>query len=182
LSQPRVRSHVKDADFLFENKSTKVIAIRNSPKIDLAGMSVGPFEEGNEYEVRFWVALELERVGIIRPREETMTASRLYQILHRERIQPVNNLSSLPEDFYPRLKRLVEELKSSSRSSPEKMREYEYVQKLSSDIVGCRLKKIVSLACTPGQKSQVLRNLTIEELNLYEKLDKIINEWRDQIL
>jgi hypothetical protein len=182
LSQEKSRSHVVDADFLFENKPIKVIAVRNSSKIELAGLSAGPFEEGNEYEVRFWVAQELEKAGIIRPREETITASRLYQTLHRERIQPISNLSSMPEDFYPRLRRLIEELKSSSKSSPDKMREYEYAQKLSNDIVGCRLKKIVSLACTPGQKSQILRNLTVEEQELYGKLDKIINDWRDEIL
>jgi len=182
LEQNKTGSHVKDADFIFANKSTKVIAIRNSPEIELAGLTVGPFEEGSEYEVKFWVAQELEKAGIIRLGEETLTASRLYQTLHRERIQPASNLSSLPEGFHPRLRRLIEDLKNSSRSGPEKMREYEYAQKLSNDIVGCRLKKIISLACTPGQKSQILRNLTIEELELYEKLDKIINEWREEIL
>jgi len=34
------------------------------------------------------------------------------------------------------------------------MREYEYVQKISKDIVRCRLKKIVSLASTPGSEKQ----------------------------
>lgn len=175
-------SQIKDADFIFENESTRVVAVRNSPKIELAGLTVGPFEEGNEYDVRFWVARELEKAGIIRSREETLTASRLYKIQWTERIQSVSNLSSLPEDFYPRLRRLIGRLKRSSRSSPEKMREYEYVQKLSKDIVGCRLKKVISLASTPGQRGQILRNLTVEELELYEKLDKIIGEWRAGII
>ncbi len=175
-------SHIKDADFVFENEPTKVIAVRNSPEIELAGLKVGPFEEGNEYDVRFWVARELEKAGIVHRREETLTASRLYKIQWTERIQSVSNLSALPEDFYPRLRRLIKGLKRSSRSSPEKMREYEYAHKLSKDIVGCRLKKIVSLASTPGQKGQVLRNLTVEELDLYERLDKIIGEWRAEAL
>ncbi|MCW4020560.1 MAG: DNA replication complex GINS family protein [Candidatus Bathyarchaeota archaeon] len=182
MSQVTPRSHITDADSLFKNKSTKVIAVRNSPEIELAGLAVGPFEEGNEYEVRFWVAQELEKAGVVRPREETLTASRLYPILHRESIQPVSNLSSLPEDFYPRLRRVLEKLKASSKSSPEQMREYEYVEKLSKDIVSCRLKKIISLASTPGQRSQILRNLTVEEAALYEELDKNIGQWRREIL
>jgi hypothetical protein len=182
LSREKSRSHIKNADSLFENKSTKVIAVRSSSKIELAGLTVGPFEEGNEYEVRFWIARELEKAGIIRPREETLTASRLYKIQWTERVQSVSNLSSLPEDFYPRMRRLLEDLKRASKSSPEKMREYEYVQKLSKDIASCRLKKIISLASTPGQKSQILRNLTVEELGLYEELNKIISEWRAEIL
>lgn len=176
------RSSIDNADSAFKNKPIKVIAVRNSPAIELAGLSLGPFEEGNEYDVRFWAAQELEKAGIVRPREETLTASRLYKIQWTERIQSVSNLSSLPEDFYPRLRRLIENLKISSKSSPEQMREYEYVLKLSKDIVSCRLKKIISLASTPGQKSQVTRNLTAEELRLYEELDRLISEWRGAII
>jgi hypothetical protein len=182
LVQEKSRSHIKNADSLFENKSTKVIAVRSFSKIELAGLTVGPFEEGNEYEVRLWIARELEKAGITHLREETLTASRLYKIQWTERIQSVSNLSSLPEDFYPRVRRLIEDLKRVSKSGPEKMKEYEYVQKLSKDIFSCRLKKIISLASTPGQKSQILRNLTVEELTLYEKLNKIIDGWRAEIL
>jgi hypothetical protein len=178
----KLPSQIKYADFAFVNEPTKVVAVRNSATIELAGLTVGPFEEGNEYDVRFWVARELEKAGIVRSREETLTASRLYKIQWTERIQSVSNLSSLPEDFYPRLRRLIERLKRSSRSGPENMREFEYVQKLSKDIVGCRLKKIISLASTPGPKGQILRNLTVEELELYERLDKMIGSWRADII
>jgi len=182
LSHETYRSQIEDADTLFENKPIKVIAVRSAPKTVLAGLTVGPFEEGNEYEVRYWVARELEKAGIAHPREETLNASRLYPILHRERIQPVSSLYSLPEDFYPRLRRVIRDLKKASKNNPEKMKEYEYVRQLSKDIVSCRLKKIVSLASTLGQKGQMLRNLTVEEQALYEALDKIISEWRREIL
>jgi len=182
LSHENTRSPIKDADASFENKPTKVVAVRSSPEIELTGLKVGPFEEGNEYEIMFWIARELEKAGIVRPREETLNASRLYPILHRERIQPISSLSSLPEDLYPRLRRVLEDLKGASKSSPEKMREYERVEQLSKDIADCRLKKIITLASTPGQKGQILRNLTVEEITLYEELDKIITNWRREIL
>ena len=182
LSTEKTCSPIKDADAAFENKPIKVVAIRSSPEIELTGLRVGPFEEGNEYEVMFWIACELEKAGIVRQREETLNASRLYPILHLERAQPISNLSSLPADFYPRLRRVLEDLKGVSKNSPEKMREYEYVQQLSKDIADCRLKKIITLASTSGQKGQILRNLTAEELTLYERLDKIIQEWRREIL
>ncbi len=173
---------MKDADFLFDNMPVRVIALRNSTQIDLPGLIVGPFEEGNEYEVRFWIAQELEKTGIVRFIEETLGASRLYKIQWTERIQSVSQLSSLPDSFYPRMRWLLEELKSSSKSSPDKMREYESIQKLSQDIVNCRLKKIISLASTSGQESQVLRNLTGEEQKLYEQLYNIIVKWKKEII
>ncbi|MCD6088239.1 DNA replication complex GINS family protein [Candidatus Bathyarchaeota archaeon] len=183
MAEKKIASSIEDADYLFENKPSRVIALRSSPKIELAGFTVGPFEEGNEYEVRRWVAERLEEEGIVRLREdEELSSSTLYPILHRERIQPLSSLSSLPEDFYPRLRRILESLKKASRLSPDKMREYEYVENLSKDIVSCRLKKIVSLASTLSQRSQLVRNLTPEETALYNELTRIINEWRSRIL
>lgn len=182
MSKELNQKRIKDADTLFENKSTKIVAQRNSPMIELVGLKIGPFEEGNEYEVKLWVAQQLEKAGLVRCREETLTASRLYPILHRERIQPVGSLSSLPEDFYPRLRRVLVDTKIKSKSSPEKMREYEYVEQLSKDIVSYRFKKIISLASSESQKSQQVRNLTVEEIALYEDLDKTISGWRNQIL
>ncbi|MEM2112318.1 MAG: hypothetical protein QXX08_10670 [Candidatus Bathyarchaeia archaeon] len=182
MSRERQNSYVKDADILFDNMPVRVIAVRNSPKIELAGLTIGPFEEGNEYEVRFWIAQELVKAGIARFGEESLNVSRLYKIQWTERIQAVSQLSSMPENFYPRIRRLLEELKISSKSSPERMREYEYVQKLSQDIVNCRLKKIISLASTTEQESQIIRNLTKEEQELYNRLHTIINKWRNEIL
>ncbi|UCG45358.1 MAG: hypothetical protein JSV58_00845, partial [Candidatus Bathyarchaeota archaeon] len=72
---------IKDADFIFENSPTKIAINRSCPKIELAGLEVGPFEEGKEYDVRFWIACELERAGIARFREEDLlTGTELYKI------------------------------------------------------------------------------------------------------
>lgn len=177
-----VCSSIKYSDFIFENDSVTIIAIRSVPKIELVGFSIGPFEEGHEYEVRLWVARELEKDGMVKIREHMLDATKLYKIQWTERIQAVGQLSSLPEDFYPRLRRLIDELKVASKASLDKMREYEYVRNLSRDIVNCRLRKIVSLASLPMQESQFLKNLTIEERELYEQIRRIISKWRSQIV
>ena len=54
----------------FENAAVKVVANRNSPKIELPGMKVCPFKQGKEYEVKYWVAKELKKAGIARIRME----------------------------------------------------------------------------------------------------------------
>jgi len=177
-----VHSSIEFSDFMFENSLVTVVAVKSTPKIELIGFSVGPFEEGHEYEVRLWVARELERDGIVRIREGALDAAKLYKIQWTERIQAVGQLSTLPEDFYPRLRRLIDELRAASRTSPEKMREYEYVQNLAQDIVNCRLRKIISLASIPAPESQVLKNLTLEERALYERIHQIVSEWRSKIV
>lgn len=174
---------IKDLDFMFKNTLVKVVANRNSPEINLVGIKVGPFQEGKEYEVRFWIAKELEKAGITRFRqEELLDIAKLHKIHWKERVQSVRQISSLPEEFYPKLRHCLADLKKKRISSPEKMREYEKMVRLSRDIVNCRLKKIVSLASAPAQTDHVLRNLTTEERMLYEFLYRVISEWRNKVL
>ena len=176
-------SFIKDEDFVFENTPVKIVASRNCPEIELVGLKVGPFEEGKEYEVRFWIAHELEKAGIARFREEELlNAVKLYKMHWKERVQSVRQISSLSEDFYPRLRRYLASLKREAVKNPEKMKEYEKVSRLSRDIINCRLKKIVSLASTSMQTSQILKNLTREERIIYERLSSIISDWRSKIL
>ncbi len=171
------------SDFCFENSLVKIIANRNCPEIKLAGLNVGPFEEGNEYEIQFWIAQELEKAGVARfHEEERLDATKLYKIQWAERVQTASQITKLPENFYPKLRRYLAKLREDSAKTPEKLREYEKSRHLTQDVVNSRLKKIVSLASAPPQTEQVLKNFTIEERGLYERLYKLICEWRVKIL
>ena len=174
---------VEDADFIFENSPLTVVANRNEAEIELAGLSVGPFEEGKEYEVRFWVAQELQRAGIVRFREEdTLDVVKLHKTHWKERVQPSNKVSPLPEEFYPKLRRYLVYLESASSNNSERTRDYEKSLRTSRDVVNCRVKKIVSLASSPPLAAQRLQSLTPEERTLYHRLHGIISEWRRKIL
>lgn len=181
--QVGVADRIKALDFIFENSPVKVIANRNCPEIKLAGLTVGPFEEGNEYEVLYWVARELEKFGVVRFRsEELLDSSKLYKIHWKERVQTAGQVSELPKDFYPKLRRYIAKLEVEAAKTPEKMREYEKVKQLAVDIVNLRLKKIISLASAPAQAEHILRNLTAEERLLYEHIYRLINKWKNQLL
>ena len=174
---------VEDADFIFENKPIRVTANRDEPKIKLAGITVGPFEEGKEYEIRHWIAEELEAAGVIRFREEDLlNVVKLHKMNWKERVQPTNRLSSLPVNFYPQLRRCLVNLEKTSKSDSRKLREYEKSIRISHDIVNSRLKKIVSLASSPPVTAQALQCLTPEERILYHRLHRIIGEFRSRIL
>lgn len=174
---------IRDADFIFENTPVKIVITRDCPEIKLAGLKVGPFQEGREYQVRFWIAQELEGVGIARFREEEMLdLVKLNKIHWKERVQASQQVTALPEDFYPRLKRYLYSLKRGAVKKPEKMRDYEKARRLARDVVSLRLKKLVSLASSPAQTNQILGNLTREERGLYDHLYGIIGAWRANIL
>jgi hypothetical protein len=170
-------------DFCFENSLVRIIANRNCPEIKLAGLNVGPFEEGNEYEVYYWTALELGKSGIVHFREEEqLDVAKLNKIQWTERVQTPGQISRLPGDFYPKLRRHLVKLKEEITKNPEKMREYERAKQLTQDITNSRLKKIVSIASAPAQTESALRNLTDEEKFLYERLYNLINQWKTSIL
>ncbi len=174
---------IKDADFEFENTPVKITTRRNCPEIELAGLKVGPLEEGKEYELMYWIARELEKAGIARIQEEELLhAAKLYKIHWKERVQSAKQIASLSEDFYPRLRRYLADLRREAIRKPEKMKEYEKAVQLSRDIINCRLKKIIALASAPKQTNQTLNNLTNEERTIYEQLNATISSWRDKIL
>ena len=178
--------HIERLDFCFENSLVRVIADRNHPEITLAGLSIGPFEEGNEYEVQYWVAQELAASNIAHFREDdNLDATKLYKIQWKERVQIAGQISELPEDFYPKLRRHLENMKDEIAKHPElleKVQEHEKGKHLARDIVNSRLKKIVALSSGPVQTGQIQKKLTSEERLIYEQLGKIINEWKAQIL
>jgi hypothetical protein len=178
-----VTSKIDFQDFCFENSLVKIIANRTCPEIKLGGLGVGPFEEGNEYEVYYWVALELEKFGIGHFREEEQVdAAKLNKIQWTERIQSPGQISRLPENFYPKVRRYLTKLRAEIVRDPEKMREHERVRQLAQDIINSRLKKIISIASAPAQTESALRNLADEEKFLYEKLFKLISQWKTQIV
>ncbi|HML03927.1 MAG TPA: hypothetical protein VK487_11230 [Candidatus Bathyarchaeia archaeon] len=177
------RLSIKDADFMFENSIIRVIANRNSPEIELAGLKIGPLEEGTELEVRFWAAEQLAKAGMVRFREEdVLDTGKLNKIHWKERVQSVKQISPLSDDFYPKLRRFIKDSKKKANSTPEKLAEYDKAIRLAHDVVNCRVKKIISLASAPAQTDQFLKSLTTEERALYQHLYNIISEWRKEIL
>ena len=75
-------------DFRYENSLVKIVANRNCPEIKLAGLTVGPFDEGNEYEVYFWVAKQLASSGMVHFREDdVLDATKLFKVQWKEGVQ-----------------------------------------------------------------------------------------------
>jgi hypothetical protein len=169
-------------DFCYENSMVKIVANRNCPEIKLAGLTVGPFDEGNEYEVYFWVAKQLAVAGMVHFREDDLLDStKLYKVQWKEGVQIPGQISELPEDFYPKLRRYLAVLKEEA-TQPEKITEYQKSRHLAKDIVNSRLRKIVALSVAASQNDQLLNRFSNEEKILYEQLVKLISEWKKKIL
>ena len=97
-------------------------------------------------------------------------------------MQSPSSLSALPQDFYPKLRLLISELRARTNEGPEGAREYVKVLNYSKDIVNCRVRKVVSMALARVEPTRALRNLTVEERMLYEEVRRLVEEWRRRIL
>ena len=174
---------IRKADSCFENLPVRIVANRSYPEIQLAGLSIGPFEEGNEYEVQYWIAKELTGLGIAHFRDDFgINATKLYKIQWKERVQIAGQISELFEYFYPKLRRYLANIKAEISTNPEKAQDYEKARHLAMDIVNSRLKKIITLSAGPIQTETIRRRLTFEERFIYEQLGKMISEWKAHIL
>jgi len=161
----------------------KIVANRNCPEIKLVGLTVGPFDEGNEYEVYFWVAKELASAGMVHFREDELwDATKLFKAQWKEGVQIPGQIGELPDDFYPKLRRYLMELKEQSQKQSEKYQEYDRARQLARDIVNSRLKKIVAISSAPTQSELVLKKFTNEERLISDQLVKIISGWKNNIL
>jgi hypothetical protein len=173
---------IKKLDFCYENLLVKVIADSDHPKIKLAGLSVGPFKEGNEYEVHYWIAKELVNSNVVHFRTEDIDSTKLYKIQWRERNQTAGHISKLPDEFYPKLRRYLVKSKDQVTLNPEKIREYDKAKDLAWDIVNSRLKKIVTLSSGPNPTNLILKKLSNEERYICQELGRLINNWKEHIL
>jgi hypothetical protein len=174
---------IDDIDIEYQNTIVKIVAIGGLQELKVAETTVGPLEEGKEYEVRYWMALELVKAGYARFYEDvSLTFLSLNQIHWREtKLQTGRQISSLPLFFYPKLRRYLDELKKKASSDAAIAGEYSQASRLAKDIVNCRLKKIVSLA-TYSQEESVLRSLSREERSIFESVGTMFSEWESKIL
>ena len=174
---------IDDVDFDFENMSAKIIASKNIQDLKVADVDVGPIEEGQELETRYWIAAQLVSAGMASFRDDgLMTFNVLYKIQWKEtKLQMGRRISSLPEYFYPRLRRYLSQLKKKASTDATRASEYNNALRLSHDVVNCRLKKIVSLSTSSAQTEDLLQNLSKEERVLYERLHNIVSTWRSKI-
>jgi len=174
---------IEDVEILFENSRAKMVAKRPCPEIEVAGEKMGAFEEGEEFQTKFWVGCVLSELGLADFQDENLLdLVKLHKLYWKESIQNGKRLSSLPEFFYPKLRRFLLDLKERSRDDPNLTIEYGKARRLAQDILSCRLKKIVGLSAAPAQTGDVLESMTSEERDLYERLSKVIRDWESRII
>jgi len=168
----------------FENRKVRLKAQASIPKLSIAGLEFRPLETGDRFEAYRWMAEDMVKSGVaqLEELETEFGLTELQKVRLLEGMQRQRRPAELPENFYPKLRRLIRRLRTEASKSPEKMVEFNKAYQWASDLVALRLNKITNIALARGEAGESLKNLTEEELALYRRLHRTVEEWRSQVI
>jgi hypothetical protein len=158
----------------YENNIVRCKALRNIPEIETVGFKLEAIEENKEFTTFYWVARELLRNGLIEYVEEILDNNEWTQIHFKERINPAGPPSPLPDEFYPKAYQSF-----TSSEDANNLANLNRTRARYRDILESRINRITRLAS--AEADSPIRVLQTEEISLYDKVHRIVNEWRDSM-
>lgn len=158
----------------YENNIVRCKALRNIPDIETVGFKLEAIEENREFTTFYWVARELMRNGLIEYVDEVLDNNEWTQIHFKERINPAGPPSPLPEEFYPKAYQSF-----TSAEDANSLANLNRTRARYKDILESRINRITRLAS--AEADSPTRVLQREEVSLYDKVHRIVNEWRDSM-
>jgi len=179
----REPSIVTKTDIEFENSASRINFLKDYPETRISDRVLGPYRMGQEVELPLWIAQHLVEMGYAKFRDdEQLTLNTLSTTHYKETLPASKQVPRLSRSFYFQVRRLIRNLKIQELKDRAKGRDLDKAQALARDIVAIRVKKIVSLAASGEQATELTSNLTAEEQALYEKVREAVDSWKKDIL
>ncbi|MCE4603434.1 MAG: DNA replication complex GINS family protein [Aeropyrum sp.] len=138
---------------------------------------------GDEIELPRWQARLLKEEGVVEYKERAVDIDYVNLVhYHEVKKTAANTLMDVPDDFYLKVKELVEDLDRRIRENPGYMlfQDRENVERAILQISERRLAKMVRLALSGGGE-EVRGRLTIEESLIYSMIEGLVNSWKEYI-
>lgn len=170
-------------DTEFENSPSRINLLKEFPETRMGDRVLGPYRQGQEVELPFWIATHFVQLGYAKFRdEEQLTLNTLSTTHYKETLPGSRQIPKLAKNFYFQVRRLLKDLKAQEAKDRSKGRDLDKAISLSRDIANIRVKKIASLSASGEQPAELTSNLTAEELALYQNIRSTIESWRKDIL
>jgi hypothetical protein len=170
-------------DTEFENSPSRVNFLREFPETRMGDRVMGPYRQGQEVELPFWITAHLVGMGYAKFKDEDqLTVKSLSTAQYKESLPGSRDLPKLSKSFYFQLRRLIKNLKAQEAKDRVMGRELDKALGLARDIVGIRIRKIANLAASGEHPAELTSNLTSEEVALFEVVRKEVDSWRKEIL
>ncbi len=172
---------LKEVKFILQDTLVNVKLAEDMTSLNVIGLTMN-IKEGKEIEVPYWVAEEIVKAGKGELIEDRFNVKELAKAHWREALPSSRHLSPIGDNFYFNLRRFSEKLKDESVGNIEKMNDLEKVNSMAQDIINCRVRKLVSLATSQVDQSEIIKNLTFEEKMLFDTIKELVSNWKKKIL
>jgi len=149
--------------------------------VEAGDYSIASLTQGESAELPRWVAEELVSLGIAEASEESFEIE-IFRALSKEKMMGPFQLSVLTEDFYPRMRRRVENLRAASREGKVRREEFDKLRAVCYDLVGMRLSKLLSLSSSSTRASDLGEKLTPEERSFFSNAQTMSHAWKTVLL
>jgi len=160
---------------------TKVKMRASVENIDAGDYGIESLSEGQTAELPRWVAEELVGLNLAEASDEPFETE-VYRALSKEKMMGPLQLSTLPENFYIRMRRRVGYLEGAADEGRVKREEFEKLRAVCYDLVGMRLSKLLSLSSSSAKASDLGDRLTPEERAFFGQAQSFSVSWKTALL
>lgn len=149
--------------------------------LDVGDLRMERLSEGETVELPRWAADELVNRGMAESSEAPFENG-VFSALSREKMMGPLQLSTLPPDFYLRMRRKLEALSSAVAEGRSRKEEVERLRTACYDLVGIRLSKLLSLSSSSAAAPTLGDKLTPEESAFFQLSQSLSKEWKMGLL
>ncbi|MCS7116645.1 MAG: hypothetical protein RMJ31_00845 [Nitrososphaerota archaeon] len=181
LESADIQQLLKDRRFSYLLSPVKVLVKKGLPRIEVGSIQIEELKERDLLEMPRWMAEVLSELGFIEIQEESFDIE-LLRALSREKVQSSSQLSTLRSDFYLRMKNYLNELRSYCEKDSSRRAEFDKISILCRDLITIRVCKLLYNACSSSLPAELLEKIPFEERVLLERVHKIIEDWKKNIL
>lgn len=172
---------------LFEKREREFLIspVRVTMRSSLEGLEagdlvVGRMSEGEGAEFPRWVAEELVEMNLAEIHEEQFETE-IFKALTREKMLGPQQISPLQHDFYLRLKRRLDSIRSGMETGRYRREDYERIKATCYDLIGRRLSKLLSVSSSTSLQTMGDR-VTPEERVFFTSCRSFSEEWKKSLL
>jgi hypothetical protein len=149
--------------------------------LDVGDFRIEQLSEGESIELPRWVADELIGQGLAEAAEGPFE-NEIFRTLSKEKMMGPLQLSTLPGDFYVKMRRRLGQLSAGVADGKMKKEELERLRAVCYDLVGIRLSKLLSLSSSSTSASSLADKLTPEESTFFAVSQSLSKEWKGGLL
>ena len=161
--------------------STRARMRSSVENLEVGDFRMEKLSEGETVDLPRWVADELVAQGMADATEPPFE-NEIYTALSKEKMMGPLQLSTLPPDFYVRMRRRLGRLSAFVSEGKAKKEDLERMRAVCYDLVGIRLSKLLSLSSSSTPSSSLADRLTPEEASFFSISQSLSKEWKAGLL